>query len=511
MEYKLSKEKITVSLAAFNGCKEQPIDIDLTLPDYCPDVRRVLKCKVTPMISSKALNGDTLEIDGTVVINVLYTDPDCSCVRCYEHNLPFNTVLNIKNPPSDCIVFTSTKTEYINCRALTPRRLDLHGAFSICAKVVTKVEKEIVTGVDGDDIQQKIKAVPYTSLLGMGQQLTSISEDTPLTTGKPPVETVIRKDCKICITDVKLIPDKAMVKGDVWVKLLYVGDIEKGTTEQFEYSVPFNRIVDISGLDEDCICYIDPEINSVAVAFDFENNNLSSDIKLTLSVLAYKKCETHCVSDTYSMKYDMQTATTGIYLPKICAEISDTLTEKTTLNFSDRQITSIIDLWCDNTPPLTLETVEGKPVLRGKLPINMIAVGADDDIFFAERSVDVAFLVNTDSNNDNFASANAEVSTCVAALSYRLNGGDSIDLRADIKLDGLITEDIITEYVSAAEANENTPPEKDRAAVVLYYTEKDESLWDIAKKYKTSLKSIAEENELGDKDRLDKGVLVLPV
>lgn len=511
MEYKLTKEKITVGLDAFNGCKEQPIDIDLTLPDYCPDVSRVLKCKVTPMIGSKALNGDTLEIDGTVTINVLYTDPDCSCVRCYEHNLPFNTVLNIKNPPSDCIVFTSTKTEYINCRALTPRRLDLHGAFSICAKVVSKSEKDIVTSIDGDDTQQKIKVVPYTSLLGMGQQLTSISEDTPLPTGKPPVETVIRKDCKICISDVKLIPDKAMVKGDVWVKLLYVGDIEKGSMDQFEYSVPFNRIVDISGLDEECICYIDPEINSLSLSFDTENNTLSSDIKLTLSVLAYKKCETHCVCDTYSMKYDMQTTTTSMYLPKLCAEISDSLTEKATLNFNDRQITSIIDLWCDNYLPLSLETVDGKMVLKGKLPINMLAVGADDDIFFAERSFDVAYLVDADSNNDNFASAKAEVSTYISDLSYRLNGSDSIDLRADIKLDGVITEDIMTDYVCAAEANENTPPQKDRATVVLYYTEKDESLWDIAKKYKTSLKSIAEENELGDNDRLDKGVLVLPV
>ena len=33
----------------FGSCTaEQPIDADITLPDYCPDIRRVLKCLVTP-------------------------------------------------------------------------------------------------------------------------------------------------------------------------------------------------------------------------------------------------------------------------------------------------------------------------------------------------------------------------------------------------------------------------------------------------------------------------------
>ena len=36
---------------------EVPIDIDFTLPDYCPSVNRIFKCIVTPGIVSKNLNG----------------------------------------------------------------------------------------------------------------------------------------------------------------------------------------------------------------------------------------------------------------------------------------------------------------------------------------------------------------------------------------------------------------------------------------------------------------------
>ena len=32
------------------------------------------------------------------------------------------------------IAFVKAKVEYVNCRATSPRKLDIHGAFSVCAK-----------------------------------------------------------------------------------------------------------------------------------------------------------------------------------------------------------------------------------------------------------------------------------------------------------------------------------------------------------------------------------------
>ena len=44
---------------------EQPIDADITLPDYCPDIRRVLKCLVTPRITAVQTAGDRATADGS--------------------------------------------------------------------------------------------------------------------------------------------------------------------------------------------------------------------------------------------------------------------------------------------------------------------------------------------------------------------------------------------------------------------------------------------------------------
>ena len=42
MEYKLKKDRIAVCEIAFDSFTELPIESDLLLPDYCPDIVKVL-------------------------------------------------------------------------------------------------------------------------------------------------------------------------------------------------------------------------------------------------------------------------------------------------------------------------------------------------------------------------------------------------------------------------------------------------------------------------------------
>ena len=43
---------------------EHPLDLEYSLPDYCADIQKILKCIVTPEVSSVAVLGDSLTVDG---------------------------------------------------------------------------------------------------------------------------------------------------------------------------------------------------------------------------------------------------------------------------------------------------------------------------------------------------------------------------------------------------------------------------------------------------------------
>ena len=52
----------------FDGVQECPVDTEYTLPDYCADIQKILKCIVTPEVTSVSAAGDSLTIDGCASI-----------------------------------------------------------------------------------------------------------------------------------------------------------------------------------------------------------------------------------------------------------------------------------------------------------------------------------------------------------------------------------------------------------------------------------------------------------
>ena len=55
---------------------EVPFDLDVHLPEYCPDVRRVLQCTVLPNIRSVSVSGESVQIEGSGVLRILYVTED---------------------------------------------------------------------------------------------------------------------------------------------------------------------------------------------------------------------------------------------------------------------------------------------------------------------------------------------------------------------------------------------------------------------------------------------------
>ena len=72
MNYDVTKENLSVRRLDFEGCQEVPIDMDFSLPDYCPDIQRILKCRVCPGITSRNISGDRLNIEGNVDIDLFF-------------------------------------------------------------------------------------------------------------------------------------------------------------------------------------------------------------------------------------------------------------------------------------------------------------------------------------------------------------------------------------------------------------------------------------------------------
>ena len=89
MEYDIKKDIFATDEIFFEGCQEQAVDLDFNLPDYCPDIQKILKCQVYPQITSRGLSSNRLDIDGNAIVKVLYIDSDKKGIRFCEQTTPF--------------------------------------------------------------------------------------------------------------------------------------------------------------------------------------------------------------------------------------------------------------------------------------------------------------------------------------------------------------------------------------------------------------------------------------
>ena len=51
MDFEVLRQAVCVNELIYEGSVEQSVDSDLTLPDYCPDILRILKCTVTEILT----------------------------------------------------------------------------------------------------------------------------------------------------------------------------------------------------------------------------------------------------------------------------------------------------------------------------------------------------------------------------------------------------------------------------------------------------------------------------
>ncbi len=512
MEYLLKKDSCSVCETVFDGTAEQPVDLDFSLPDYCPDIERILKCRILPSVTSKSISGDRLDVDGVAVIKLLYLDSKKQAIRCCEHTSPFSCSFNIKSASQDMTAVVRLRVDYLNCRALSPRRLDIHGAFSVCASVYAKNEQEYSSKIYGDDIQQKVHSEDISTLSGIGQQQFSVSEVLDIGQGKASPEAIIRSELSVNITDSKAISDKIMLKGEVILRLLYITDIETGAEDTMTFNIPISQVIDVQGMTESSQSEINVDVMSYDVTLKSEYDESSTlvtlDAHLCATVRAYDDKTVEIIDDVYSTDYELDTIHKQTPLTRLISNINMTSSIKNEVKTGDGNITKIIDIWSDGVSSI-ISYENDILTVKGKINCCILALDGENVPFYVERALDFVLTPDIGKEIGNI-SVHGEV--FVLMLSFRITGDNSIEIKADICFKACVFENRIQKAVVSVEGSEERKREKDKtAALTLYYADEGENLWSIARIYCTSVEAIKLENDMTDDVIQARGMILIPM
>lgn len=501
MEFPVIRQSVTVPETVQDEFDERPLDGSFVLPDYCPDIAAVLKCTAEPAVLSRQVSGDRLTIDGQTDIRILYLDEERICPRCFTVTVPLSGSFTLKNPGADCTAAVTVKTDYINCRATSPRRLDIHGTVTLHLVRTGCTKKELVCDLPEESVCTRKEALCWSVPAASADKHFTVSEVLELGDNHPPAQLLLRCETAALVDECRVLSEKVIVKGELHLKNIYISDVSAGTVNTVRHIIPFSQIVDLPGVTEEQTVDVAADVvtSEVHIAGS-EGTLLNVTCKLCLSAGYCRQESCTPVTDAYGTRWPLHTdrQTFRAVCPTPALVSVETLRETVPL---PPEAEKVCDLWCEAVAD-TVTDADDHTAVSGHLAISLLAVDKEGIAGFFERTVDVTLTLSGES----------EQTRCtfkVLDTDYQVSEGQlELKIRLLARRQGSKTVSCLCVTEAVPDEEHAYPPQE--AALKIYYTAPGETLWEVAQHCHTDADTIRKENGLTGDILTERTMLLVP-
>ena len=492
----------------YESAAEQSLDADISLPDYCPEIQRILKCTVNPCVTGVQNNSGRVTADANAVVRILYVG-DNGKISGYEQSYPVQKFIESSKITSDSAVNVTIKTDYVNCRAVNPRRIDIRAMMSFCFKAVKRRDEEVLCSSEGAGIQLMTAEYDFTSLTGVCERPFSIGEVVEIPEEKSAASQIVNiSACAIC-GEVKIINNKALIKGECVVKIYYIGD-ESGTIEYIEHSMPISQITELEGINEESKHALKMVISSCEGILKADSSGnmrlIELNVRLGANLTAFKEMPLTVITDAYSTECEIRNTPKSMEILSYNGDFDTSFTNKVVLESIGVSVDCVLAVWCSDLR-YTFSSKDDKCVVSGTYLATIVYRDSENQYGVIQKPVDFDCSVKMNNKCERIVChGSAQISSCSCAVT----GDSRLELKTELILSGMVLSSSIHKYIGTIEkSGENNKKEKS-CALTIYYCDKGENVWNIAKKYSTTIDAIMQENNM-DCDVTEKpGMMLIP-
>ncbi|MCL2494957.1 MAG: DUF3794 domain-containing protein, partial [Oscillospiraceae bacterium] len=474
-----------------DGKLEQAVDGDITLPEYCPDILRILRCGMEPSIHAVQATGERVNIDGSARITVLYAAED-GTLQSFEQSYPFSRGADVGNLTDQCAVTASARAEYANARAVSPRRLDIHGMLTIPLQARRRREDAVLTGLAGGGMQALAEQVGLSSLEALHAVSFPLNEVIEIDAGAPAIDQVVLRRASAVATEVKAIKNKLLVKGSLELRVMYQS---RGAKEpvQVLHTMPISQIIEAAGVSELTANTLRLRISSLDAAPKADGSGearlLEVSARVGAEVRAYAPVELAVVKDAYSTQC-------GVALESRRLE-TRSLLESFREGFAARESFDIpgkiqgLQLLTGELLPVEIIVKDGAVAAAGKVKATAVYIDGEGKAAVIEKELGFSFRRAL---KKNAPGALAEIEIELLSVQGGASG-DSLEIRMELAAFGDVFSVESRTVVGSAARDEACDPPR-RSPLTIYFAADGEPLWEIAKRYRTTVSAVRQENEL---------------
>lgn len=469
----------------FSKCVDVDLDFQENLMSYNDDMLKIIRCAVNNYIVSTDYKNGNLIVYGKCKIYLTYVSESTSCITTADFEEDFQKSIPIDNNLGEISSEIKVINKYNNYRVINQRRIDIHNAFILDVKVCSL--KPINMIEDAQNVQIKHENVSYFSYIGNSLSKANFEEETEIPADSEVIKKIINTFWNCAIDEIKIIKDKMLVKLNLSFSFLYTTDTENEIIKKCEKTFALSKIIDINGIDEEDIPIVNVDIANIYSKPKVNKNNELRFIELlgevNINATVYRKIETEITTDSYSTEKEIINTFDKITINKNCNYINDVATDTTLFDFDNTRIIELLDV--------SLNIIDNKT-----LEICAFILNENSEITFITKRKEISLF-------------NYGITACyIKSFDYVIKSEQEISVRYSIEYSAIDYTEQTLQVLSNIEFTDKIL--SDSPALVVYFAKDKETIWDIAKKFRSSVDLIKAENEISD-DVLDtRRVLLIP-
>ena len=507
MELELKKTTLDNYESSGEVTLTQEETTEVIVPDYCPDIARIIAADGKVYIHSRELRDGKASIAGTVRVTVLYTPDGEGGIRTLEFAMPFNAESD-NRALADCVFLDAdTHTEFLESRMLNPRKVFTHCKLVTRLTGYQKVPLCFCTDLEAEDrlcVEKRQEQQRVTLLTHIAEKDFTFTEEMNLSPGREGAAELLNSQVSSSVTESKIVGSKLIFKGVFSVSLLYRSVDGKYYTTASE--LPFSQIMEVEGAAEGCIPSLRLQMTGTDLQIDgddAEGRQIAVTLYLHAIALLREEQEITLLNDLYSTSYE----TTYEAAPLSITGFYETFTRRHTVR-------EVLEIGVVADSILSLSACcgavsvsrEGETtVLRTEANVRALYLDEGGVPLVAERSFDITNQLELPEDCKVTASA-----VCPEEIQGSL-GDRGIEVRFPVDFRAEAVSRLKRVCINSAKLDtESTKETAGTPSLVLRCLGKQESAWDLAKKYNTTIAMILAANQLEDGEIPREKLLLIP-
>lgn len=473
------------------------------VPDSSPDIQSIVATTGLACLKDKFARDGRLEMSGVVKATVLYIPDGQQSMKKLELNLPFNHAVEHPAMDGDVIAHIVPTVLSAETRLLNPRKVQVTVVLSLAIDVVAPAEWEVCDGLLDDEHELQMLTDYQSAIvpIAVREKEFTVTDEIELPSSKPPIGELLTVNVTPSAREVKVIGNKLVFKGLAQLQILYnTPDNEAVAT--FEQELPFSQILEMDGLEENCDSTVDLQLIGLEIdlrtGISLDTRVLGITLPLTAYAVATLERRMEVLADVYSTTQDCK-LTYKNYTFTQPGEREERLVPVRELIETGMGVQSVLDTAVALGTP-SLHHGDESAVTCDAF-VRVLYVSDDGSYATATRRLSIpcpvdgdAWIVKVKQPLEVSAAATQDGMEVRFGVEFILETVNEVQLLSldDIELLPLVAEDA------------------PRPSVVLRRVQAGEKLWNVAKRYKTTIEDIKAANQLEDGELSASKMLLIP-